>query len=136
MLRALFRRLPLAASLGLLVSVSLFAGGPAAHAASQAVSPVCQTGLGDNFQHCYVAINITAPSLDASSGIDNSGVASTLQIFNPIVGKNDSESLAQETAGLCWPSCGTSAIFTAALEFGWVVSPKVYGDPSPHLFVF
>lgn len=141
MFRALLRRFPLAASLVMLVSVSLFSGVPATHAASQ-ISPVCKTGLGDTLQHCYVDIKVNAPALDASSGIDNSGVASTIQLFNPFVGKNDGESVAQETAYLCWPSCESSGLSNKAeLEFGWAVGRYqtwIYPnspDTKTHLFV-
>jgi hypothetical protein len=140
MFRALFRRLTLAASLVVLLSVSLSWVVPTASAKSLASSPcpVIQ-GSGDTSGHCYVSLDVTAPA-----GGSNLGASASMQIFKPTVAPGDLESVSQMTIFGCWPSC-SKLTPSFDIEVGWIVDPAfpwidpngtVYRDSNTHLFVF
>jgi hypothetical protein len=120
MFRALFRRLPLAASLVVLLSVSLSS---VVFAKAQATGQTCaknpySTTLCD---HLYVAASVTAPN-GGTADTETEGAFGVVGQYHPKVGQTDAESLAQID------------IFdgTHFVEVGWVSLP---GSTSSVIFV-
>jgi hypothetical protein len=132
MFRALFRRLPLTASLVVLLLVSLLSVLPTQVAmAKNLASPAC-TVIG-NYGHCYVAVNVTAPS-------GTIGASAYIEVYKPTVATGDLESVTQLAVWNKKAGVGT----TFDIEVGWLVSPLqkwvgsngTYTDSNTHLFVF
>ncbi len=137
MLRAFFRRLPLAASLVVLLSVSLSSLAPTVSARRVPPSP-CDKYVNDPYLHCYVTLDDIAPSGS------NLGISADMEIFTPTVASGDLESLDQMVIFGCPSSCAQSEPFD--IEVGWIVDPRLPwmypngssdpGDPYTHLFIF
>lgn len=85
------------------------------------------------YGHCYVAVNVTAPS-------GTIGASAYIEVDKPTVATGDLESIAQLTVFNKTLLAGT----TFDIEEGWVVAPQqnwvgkkgTYKDSNTHLFVF
>ncbi len=120
MLRSLFRRLTLSASLVVLLSVSLLSA-----------LPTQAKGLAKSLTPYTVAVNVTAPS-------GTIGASTYMDIWHPTVYPGDQESLAQIAVIQTQLYQGRPTLWRD-IEEGWLVDPdpSVYGGGTdPHLFVY
>src|SRR5437016_6012914 len=95
MLRAIFRRLTLAASLVVLLSISLSFGVPThvAFAKTQIPAKTCSQS-DSNCTRYYVAAHVTAPN-GGTADTETVGAYGIVGQYHPKVGANDAASIAQ-----------------------------------------